>query len=258
MSVLVSAVRSSSAVRVSKGSIEQVRRALPGFILLTVASLLTCCGSAPSALQEARAHPNGLEAAKYVSIKSTDLPSGYRTETEPTSASAEDASQTLAEYSCEKIDPPTDAALVTYKTPDYESAAGEVQLHETTIIFSSARAASDRLQLELNPLYPSCKSAVFKRALVASAVAGERVGFVSVKVSRLSPGTGDSGVEVVGLSNLMLPGGVAATATSELTLVVDGPIVTELSMETDGSPQLGLLNRLTQGLELRARQIAGS
>jgi hypothetical protein len=76
-----------------------------------------------------------------------------------------------------------------------------------------------------------------------------------VKVNKLSPETGGVGVEVVGLSNLMLPGGVAATATSDLTLIEEGPIVAELSMETDGSAPLGLLDKLTRDLQTRAGQI---
>ena len=219
------------------------------------ASFLAGCGSTPTALQLASSHPDSLAAAKYVSIRQSDLPSDYTSSPAPAGVKSQDASQTLSEYRCERIDPPQGPTPLSWRTPDFTNPAGTTELHETTTVFSSAKASVSHLQLELNIRYPSCKATAFRDALVASAPAGERVGFVTVHVSDLPSRFGDRGVEVQGLSTLSLPGGVSALDTSELVVLVRGRMAAELSIQTDGQVQTGLLDELTSDLATRLAQV---
>jgi hypothetical protein len=218
-------------------------------MVCAVGSALSGCGPPkPTALHLALLHPHSLAAAQYVTIHAGDLPSRYVAKPAPGNVESEDAAQTLAEYRCEQIDPPSGPAPISARTPDFTDPTGRTELHETTAVFSSAALARRHLDLELSPRYPSCKAAVFRSALVASAATGERVGFVTVHVSPLPARFGDTGVEVVGLSTLSLPGGISATATSDLAVLIRGPIVAELSIETDGETPTALLNVLTTDL----------
>jgi hypothetical protein len=221
-----------------------------------LASCLGGCGSSsPSALQLASAHPDSLTAAKYVSIGRTDLPSGYTQSPAPAQADSQDAAQTLAEYRCEGIAPPKGAAPLSWRTPDFTDSSGTTELHEATTVFSSSAAADSHLALELNPRYPTCKATAFRSALVASAPAGEHIGFVTVHVSDLPPKFGDRGVEVEGLSTLTLAGGVSALATSELVVMIRGHLAAELSVETEGQAGTGLVDQLTSDLAKRLAQV---
>ncbi len=217
--------------------------------------LAGCASTAPSALQLASSHPDSLAAARYVSIGLGDLPSGYSSSPAPALATAEDAAQTLAEYRCERIDAPEGPVSLSWKTPLFTSPSGTTELHATTTVFSSPDAAASHLELELNSRYPTCKAIAFRSALVANAPAGERIGFVTVNVSDLPARFGDRGVEVEGLSTLTLAGGVSALATSELVVLIRGRLATELSIQTDGQAQTGLIERLTSDLATRLAQV---
>ncbi|MFZ0668073.1 MAG: hypothetical protein WAM97_20170, partial [Acidimicrobiales bacterium] len=217
-----------------------------------------CSSSGPTALQLAREHPDGLAAARYVSIGVGDLPRTYKALPASGADVSEDASQTLAEYKCEMITGPTGPILASYRSPEFENKGDGAELHVTTTIFGNAESAAAHLALEENPRYPGCKAAIFKRALVASASPGESVGFVTVKVTAPPPRFGDSGVQVVGLSSLTLAGGVSTTATSDLTILARGPIVCELSAETYGASPGALLDKLTALLATRLAQVAGA
>jgi hypothetical protein len=223
--------------------------------LCATALTLAGCGSPPSALQLARAHPNSQKAAEYVTIRAADLPPTYTERPVPENIESKDAAETLAEYSCERLAPPTGPSPISAKTPDFLDQTGETELHETTDIFRTPAVAAQHLTLQQSPLYPSCKAAAFKSALVASAPVGERVGFVSVHVNKLPAQFGVLGVEVVGLSTLDLPDGITSTATSDLAVLIRGPMVAELSIETDGPAPNALLTRLTSDLADRMRQI---
>jgi hypothetical protein len=226
------------------------------FGVATVASLLGACGSTtPSALQLASTHPDSLAAAQYVSISRSDLPSGYEQGPAPAQANSQDAAQTLAEYRCEGIDPPKGPAPLSWRSPDFTDPSGTTELHETTTVFPSSVAAASHLALELDSRYPTCKATAFRNALVASAPAGERIGFVTVHVSDLPKKFGDRGVEVEGLSTLTLSGGVSALATSELVVLIRGHLAAELSIETDGNADAGLLDQLTSDLAKRLAQV---
>ncbi len=232
-------------------------KCLPAVLgVVTAATCLTGCGSkAPSALQLASSHPDSLQAAQYVSIRLGDLPSGYASSAAPAHATAEDAAQTLAEYRCERIEAPVGPVSLSWRTPLFTSPSETTELHETTTVFSSADAAVSHLQLELNSRYPTCKAIAFRSALVASAPAGEDIGVVTVHVSDLPSRFGDRGVEVEGLSTLTLAGGVSAIATSELVVLVRGRLAAELSVQTDGQTETGLIERLTSDLATRLAQV---
>jgi len=131
-------------------------------------------------------------------------------------------------------------------------------LHEITDVFATASLARDHLALELSSRYPTCKAAVFKSALTAGAPVGERVGSVTVHVTGLPAEYGDAGVEVFGLSTLTLPGGISATATSDLAVLIRGPIVAELSIETYAETPTALLDQLTADLADRLAQVVPS
>jgi hypothetical protein len=222
----------------------------------TVAACLAGCGSgAKSALQLASSHPDSLAAAQYVSIRLSDLPSGYSSSQAPGRADSEDAAQTLAEYRCEHLTPPTGPAALSSRTPDFTDPTGTTELHETTTVFPSTAAAASHLALELNSRYPTCKATAFRIALVASAPTGERIGFVTVHVSDLPARFGDRGVEVEGLSTLALPGGVSALATSDLVVLIRGHLAAELSIQTEGQTPNGLRDNLTSDLATRLAQI---
>jgi hypothetical protein len=215
----------------------------------------SCATSGPTALQLARKHPDGLAAAKYVSIGVGDVPASYKSLPAAGASVSDDASETLAEYKCEKIAPPAGPILVSYRSPEFADKADGVELHVTTTIFGNATAAAAHLALEHNPRYSTCKAAIFKAALVAGASNGESVGFVTVKVTGIPSEFGDSGVQVVGLSSLTLAGGVSTTATSDLTILERGPIVCELSAETYGASPGPLLNKLSALLATRLAQV---
>ncbi len=224
--------------------------------VLTVASCLGGCGAGKtSALQLASTHPDSLAAAQYVSIHPSDLPANFSSSQIPAHVNSQDVAQTLAEYRCERIDPPEGPASLSWRTPDFTDPTGTTQLHETTTVFPSATAAGSHLELELNSRYPSCKAAAFRTALVSGASAGERIGFVTVHVSDLPSRFGDRGVEVEGLSTLTLPGGVSTSITSELVVLVRGHLAAELSIQTDGQVQKGLADQLTSDLATRLAQV---
>jgi hypothetical protein len=201
------------------------------------------------------AHPDSIQAARYVDIRLSDLPRGYTSSHASAQSDSEDASQTLAEYKCEHIDPPPGRVLLSVRTPDFIDPTGRTELHETTAVFTSSAAALAHLDLELNARYPSCKAAAFRRALVDNAPKGEHVGFVTVHVSRLTARTGDAGVEVVGVTTLLLPGAVSTLATSELVVLVRSRLVAELSIDTDGPAPTAPLDRLTSILAGRLAQV---
>ena len=77
-------------------------------------------------------------------------------------------------------------------------------------------------------------------------------------LSKLPSRLGDPGVEVVGLSTLVLPGGVSTLATSELVVLVRGRLVAELSIDTDGPAPTPLLDTLTSDLAARLTQVVPS
>ena len=77
-------------------------------------------------------------------------------------------------------------------------------------------------------------------------------------LSKLPSRLGDPGVEVVGLSTLVLPGGVSTLATSELVVLVRGRLVAELSIDTDGPAPTTLLDTLTSDLAARLAQVVPS
>jgi hypothetical protein len=235
------------------------RRVAFGAGMAVLFGALSACGAAvDTALQTAVAHPYSIEAARYAQIHLGDLPHGYSAKPAAASTTSEDATQTLAEYDCEHLSPPSQPALISERTPDFVDPAGTTEVHETTAIFASSQSASQLLNLELNPKYPSCKAAAFRRVLVADAPKGERIGFVTVRVTHLSSRFGDPGVEVVGLSTLVLPGGVSTLATSHLVVLIRGRLVGELSIDTDGSAPTALVNKLTSDLASRLAQVVPS
>ncbi len=219
---------------------------------------LMCCGTAQrpqSAADLASEHPNTIEAARYLSIQASDLPAGYDSRPVTEKTTALDQAQTLAEYRCEGLSPPTSKALVTASTPDYANSAGTTELQETTAIFPSAAAASARLALEQNNRYPSCKAAAFRESLIKSAPTGEHIGSVTVHLSTLPENLGDNGLEVVGICTLGLPGGESAVATADLVVLVRRDLVVELSIDTDGPDPVRLVNSLTADIERRLAQV---
>lgn len=230
-----------------------------GVTISLLCAALSGCGSAvDTALQTAVAHPDTIQAALYVQIHLNDLPARYSARSASAQTASEDATQTLAEYTCEHLSPPVGPAPISARTPDFIDPTGRTELHETTAIFASASAASGLLDLELNHRYPPCKAAAFRRALIADAPKGERIGFVSVHVTHLPSRFGDPGVEVVGLSTLVLPGGVSTLATSELVVLIRNRLVAEFSIETDGPAPTGLLDHLTSVLASRLAQVVPS
>ena len=227
-----------------------------GVALAAMSTMLTGCGSAVDvALQTAIAHPDSIQAARYVDIRLGDLPHGYTSSRPSAQSNSEDASQTLAEYECEHIDPPDGSAPLSVRTPDFVDPTGRTEVHETTAVFASGPAARAHLDLELNSRYPACKAAAFRRALVADAPTGERIGFVTVHVTKLPSRYDDVGVEVVGLSTLLLPGGVSTLATSDLVVLIRDRMVAELSIDTDGPAPSALLGKLTTDLSARLAQV---
>ena len=231
------------------------RVALGAGMALLFAGLSACGSAADTALQTAVAHPYSIGAARYAQIHLGDLPRGYTAKPSAASTTSEDAAQTLAEYECEHLVPPSHPAPISQRTPDFVDAAGTTEVHETTAIFTSASSASGLLDLELNPRYPSCKAAAFRRVLVADAPKGERIGFVTVHVTHLSSRFDDPGVQVVGLSTLVLPDGVATLATSDLVVLIRDRLVAELSIDTDGSAPTALVDQLTSDLASRLAQV---
>ena len=232
---------------------------MSGVALAVIGSVLTGCGPAvDDALETAVAHPDSIQAAQYVGIRLSDLPAKYTSSRASAQSGSEDESQTLAEYRCEHLSPPVGLTPLSSRTPDFIDPTGRTELHETTAVFSSAPAAAAHLDLELNSRYPSCKAAAFRRALVAAAPKGERIGFVTVHLSKLPSRLGDPGVEVVGLSTLVLPGGVSTLATSELVVLVRGRLVAELSIDTDGPAPTALLDKLTSDLAARLALVVPS
>lgn len=228
-------------------------------IALAMSTTLAGCGSAvDAALETAIAHPDSIQAAQYAEIRLSDLPPRYTSSRGNATSNSEDASQTLAEYRCEHISPPSGRAILSVRTPDFIDPTGRTELHETTAVFASASAAVAHLGLELNSRYPSCKAAAFRSALVADAPKGERVGFVTVHVSKLPSRLGDPGVEVIGLSTLVLPGGVSTLVTSELVVLVRDRLVAELSIDTDGPAPTALQDKLTSDLAGRLAQVLPS
>ena len=225
-------------------------------VLAACASLLAGCGSSKASSQKlASSHLDGATAAQFVSIRLGDLPAGFRSRAATAQASSLDASQTLAEYHCEELAPPSQKATVTESTPDYTNSTGTTELHETTAVFPTDVAASARLVLDRDSRYPSCKAAAFRSSLVASAPRGSRVGSVSVSLRDLPASLGDTGVEVAGICQVELPGGVSEVATADLVVLVREHFVVELAVDTDG-PDLGsLLARLTTDLAHRLSQV---
>jgi hypothetical protein len=237
-----------------------VARAIPlgaGVFLAAAASLLAACGSSPhvSALQLASSHPDSIAAAQYVSIRPGDLPAGFSARAVTAKAANLDVSQTLAEYDCEKLRPPSQKAVATASTPDYTNSAGTTELHETTAVFPTDASAMARLQLERDSRYPSCKALAFRKSLVATAPAGARVGSVNVSLRDVPSRFGDSGVEVAGICQLDLPGGVSEVATVDLVVLVREHFVVELAVDTDGPDPGSLLDRLTTDLAGRLAQV---
>jgi hypothetical protein len=235
------------------------RRVALGAGMALLCGALSACGAAvDTALQTAVAHPYSIGAARYAQIHLSDLPHGYSARSAAARTKSEDAAQTLAEYGCEHLSPPSQPVPISERTPDFVDPAGTTEVHETTAIFASASSASGLLDLELNPRYPSCKAVAFRRVLVADAPKGERIGFVTVRVTHLSSRFGDPGVQVVGLSTLVLPGGVATLATSDLVVLIRGRLVAELSIDTDGSAPTALVNQLTSDLASRLARVVPS
>ena len=235
---------------------DRTRQSMVALGVATLAACLGGCGSAvPSALQVASSHPDSLAAARYVSIEQDDLPSSFTSAPAPAQAGSQDEAQTREEYRCEGIHPPAGPPPLSYRTKDFTNPTGTTELHETTAVFASPAAAAMHLQLELNSLYPSCKATAFRTALVSSAPRGEHVGFVTVHVSDLPSSSGDRGVEVEGLSRLTLPDGVSALETSELVVLIRGHLAAELSIQTLGQPDKGLLDQLTSDLAARLAQV---
>jgi hypothetical protein len=229
---------------------------LAGLALAAVTATLAGCGSpGDTSLEAAVSHPDSVQAARYVAISENDLPAGYTTSRPTAQVNSEDASQTLAEYMCEHLDPPNGPSPISARTPDFVNSTGITELHETTAVFASASAASAPLFLELNRRYPTCKAAAFRRALVANAPKGERIGSVTVHVTNLPPRFGDLGVQVEGLSTLDLPGGVSTLATSDLVVLIRDRMVAELSIDTDGPAPIALLDRLTADLAEKMAQV---
>jgi hypothetical protein len=223
---------------------------------LSLISLTSCDTQVPqSAADLASEHPDSITAARYLSIEPSDLPSGFEANPVTEKTSALDQAQTLAEYHCEGISPPTSKALVTSSTPDYANRAGTTELHETTAIFPSAPAASAHLALEQNNRYPSCKADAFRESLIKSAPTGEHIGSVTVHVSTLPKNLGDEGLEVVGVCSLGLPGGESAVATANLVVLVRRETVVELSVDTDGPDPVGLVENLTADLARRLAHV---
>jgi hypothetical protein len=225
---------------------------------LAVVAALGGCGAASAssaALSSALAHPDGPAAARYVSITLGDLPHGYRADRPSSAASALDASETLAEYRCENLDPSTDPPSLSTRSPVFTSPTGSTELYETTAVFGTAQGATARLSLELSSRYPSCKAAAVRRALLAAPPRGADVGAVAVHVSALSSHSGDRGVEVQGVIPMTLAGGVSALAISDSILLVRGRFVAELTVETTvGSPS-ALVDRLTDDIAGRLAQV---
>ena len=235
------------------------RRVAFGAGMAILFGALSACGAAvDTALQTAVAHPYSIGAARYAQIRPGDLPHGYSAKPVAASTTSEDAAQTLAEYGCEHLSPPSHPAPISERTPDFVDPAGTTEVHETTAIFVSAQSASQLLNLELNPRYPGCKAAAFRRVLVADAPKGERIGFVTVRVTHLPSRFGDPGVQVVGLSTLVLPDGVATLATSDLVVLIRDRLVGELSIDTDGPAPTALVNKLTSDLASRLAQVVPS
>jgi hypothetical protein len=233
------------------------KRLAAGGLLVAVGLSLTSCGATrpQSAAELASQHPESITAARYLSIQPSDLPAGYEPRDVSEKTSSLDQAQTVAEYRCEGIDPPASKTLVTASTPDYANSAGTTELHETTAIFPSAPAASAHLALEQNKRYPTCKAEAFRESLIKSAPAGEHIGSVSVHLSTLPKNLGDSGVEVVGVCTLGLPGGESAVATADLVVLVRRNLVVELSVDADGPAPVGLVESLTADLAKRLAEV---
>jgi hypothetical protein len=236
-----------------------VARAIPagtGVLLAVAGSLLGACGSSPaSPLELASSHPHSLAAAQYVTVRESDLPAGFRAHAITEEVASLDASQTREEYSCEKVHPPAQKALATASTPDYANSAGTTELHETTAVFPDDPAASARLQLELNSRYPACKASAFRNSLVAAAPRGARVGQVHVEVKSVPLRFADTGVEVTGVCEVELPGGLSEVATADLVVLVREHLVVELAVDTDGPDPQSLLDQLTDDLAERLAQV---
>jgi hypothetical protein len=226
-----------------------------GLGILAVGLALAACGPAPTALQVATSHPYSFEAAQYVGIKLSDFPAHYRSSPAAPQTSSSDASQTLAEYRCEKIEPAVGPSPISAQTPDFTDPSKTTEVHETTAVFKTAASASSHLQLELNSRYPTCKAAVFKAALVKNASPGEHVGFVSVHLFRLPASNDDDGVEVTGIATLTLADGTSTVATSDLVVLQRGRFVSELSLDTEGENPSALLGQLTTDLSERLAQV---
>jgi hypothetical protein len=251
-----SAAGTTRTVSCAQGDSRPMSWLVAGIALAAISTTLAGCGSpVATALQTAMAHPHSIQAARYVDIRLSDLPPRYISHLASAQSNSEDQTQTLAEYSCEHIDPPTGPAPLSARTPDFIDPTGRTELHETTAVFASSSAAMAHLDLELNSRYPSCKAAAFRGALVADAPKGERVGFVTVHVTKLPSRFGDLGVQVVGLSTLMLPGGVSTLATSDLVVLIRDRLVAELSIDTDGPAPNALLEKLTSDLAGRLAQV---
>jgi hypothetical protein len=229
---------------------------LAGVLILAGGLLLTSCATRGASARDLASFQSGSPAAvDFVSLKHADLPPGFSVRPLTASDEALDEQQTLAEYSCERIPLPTTKATVTDSTPDYVNSERTTEVHETTASFPTPTAASARLDLELSSLYPRCKATAFHRALVESSPPGEQVGAVAVRVSPVSPRTPDRGVDVVGVCTLELSGGVSATATADLVVLVRGRIVVELSIDTDGPDPTSLINQLTAELAKRLDEV---
>ena len=227
-----------------------------GLLLVAAATLLGSCGSSKtSALVLASSHPDTLAAARYVAVRAGDLPDGFRSHAVSARDAALDASQTLAEYACEKLRPPSQKASATASTPDWSNSTGTIELRETTAVFGSDAAAAAHLQLERNSRYPACKASAFGRSLAAAAPKGARVGPVDVAISDVPMRYGDSGVEATGVCDVELPGGVSEVATAELVVLVREHLVVELTIGTDGPDPKALVSALTTDLAGRLAQV---
>lgn len=234
------------------------RRLTTSIALAAALAALGSCGTASPtnpALLSASAHPDSLAAARYVSITLADLPPGYKAARIPNGTISRDASETLAEYRCEHLDPSTDPPSISARSPDFKSQTGNTELYETTAVFATTDGAAARLGLELDSRYPACKAAAVRSALLADSPTDESVGAVAVHVRVLSLQSGDRGLQVQGEIPLTLPGGVSALASSDLVVLVRERLVAELTIETDdGSPTV-LVDRLTSDLEARLAQV---
>lgn len=198
-------------------------------------------------------HPSSAQAARFVTIGLRDLPSHFRTSRARDETASVTVSDTLAEYRCERAEPPAGATPVSAGSAVFSNLAGTLELHETTAVYATPAQAASRLALETNPRYPLCKRAELVREL-RTVAPDDRVVAVDVHVTRLDADLG-AGFVIDGTAALTLPGDVSDVETSDLVLLVRGRIVAELSIETDGPPPTSLETELARVLSERMAEM---